>query len=92
MVARHTNYTPLQELYEVIENNAYPFVKSYLDNGSDPNVNLASWVMQQDESELITLCSDGTLLEGILSPLYVAVVDCYYTFRGCSRLLLHFFP
>jgi hypothetical protein len=86
MVARYTNYTPLQELYEVIENNAYPFVKSYLDNGSDPNLNLASWVMQQDESELITLCSDGTLLEGILSPLYVAVVDCYYTsFHSAER-------
>jgi hypothetical protein len=69
------------ELYDAIERNNYPVVKSYLDSGGDPNVNLASFVTTyQDFSEvLITLCSDGTSLEGILSPLHLAVVNCYNT-------------
>jgi hypothetical protein len=80
MAARGSYLIPpkeLSELYHGINTNNYPLVHRYLDSGADPSVNLASFVTKIGIFKPITLCSDGTLLEGILSPLHLAVCNCY---------------
>jgi hypothetical protein len=78
MASRGQTQTP-KELFDAIITNNYSAVQSYIENGGNPNVDLASFVpaaRRGNEVAQITLLRAQDLLPGHLTPLHLAVFNC----------------
>jgi hypothetical protein len=82
MTSRRRAQTP-RELCNAIGNNNLRHVKFFIENGGDPNVDLTSFAPAEISAPAerclrvdITALEDS-LPEGVISPLHIAVCNCY---------------